>query len=80
MLAAAGYRTTCAVGARGVGDLDPAVDDRSRGEVIHDVELRSRIVACGDRDVEEPQPDAAGGRLSGTGWGRGGRARGRGDG
>ena len=30
----------------GVGDLDPAVDRRARGEVIHDVDPRSGIVSA----------------------------------
>ena len=47
-------------GRRGVGDLDPTVDDRPRDEAINDVQLRSRIVAFGDRDVDESEPDPVG--------------------
>jgi hypothetical protein len=63
-------------GGRSVGDLEVAGDDRSRCEVVHDVDPGSGIVAGADWGVEEPQPDAA----AGSGWHRWGcRAGGHSD-
>ena len=59
MVAAGGVQGDRRATPDGVGDLDPAVDDGAWGEVVHDVQPRSRVVAGRDRDVEQPRPDAA---------------------
>ena len=62
----AAFAPTLAVGLHqggrrsAVGHLDPAVDHRARGEVVHDVDPGPRVVARTDRGVHEADAEAAG--------------------
>ena len=62
-----------------VFDQDPAVDDRPRGQVVHDVAQGARVMGLVDRDVDkpdtEPLRDPADGPVS---RGHGRRAQGPG--
>ena len=63
MLAAAAYSTTCWVDALVFDTSMRRSIDRSRCEVIDDVDVRPRIVASGDGGFHEANPDAADGLL-----------------